>query len=254
MVREEIYGYDIKLQPQIRLDSGGLIGAEVLIRGIGWDGAIISPELFISEMEQKSQIAEIDLLVMEQVCELVKEWKLKSGFRVQLSVNVSRETLSNSMNTDQIISLCQQSGVEPADIMLEITERCTEEKAGMKIIEHAEILHKAGFSLSLDDYGSGFSNLRALSEIEFSELKIDKSLISDLPKNRKSRIVIRSIIEMCREIGNVRCIAEGIETESQARMLRELGCEYGQGYYFYKPMSIKEFEDYFMFPVLAFSS
>lgn len=254
MVRAEICGYDIKLQPQIQLNSGELVGAEVLIRGEGMDGSVIYPELFVSEMEQRNQIAEIDLWVMEHTCRLLKTWKEKGKSKPRISVNLSRDTLNSAVNMAQMISLCRESGVDPESIILEITERCTEEKAGSRIIEHAESLHRAGFSLSLDDYGSGFSNLRALSEIEFSELKIDKSLICDLTKNRRSRIVVGTIINMCREMGDVRCIAEGIESESQVHLLRELGCEYGQGYYFYKPMSVNEFENYFMVSALAFSS
>ncbi|MEF9839344.1 MAG: EAL domain-containing protein [Lachnospiraceae bacterium] len=245
-MKKEIYKYGIYLQPQVHLDSGKIIGAEALVRRLGDGGQFILPDKFIPEMEFKEEIEKVDLLVMKKVCSLLKRWNSTGISELPFSVNLSRSTLSNPQMVNQLIELYNQSNLSLGSVILEITERSTDEKdVKINLTEYAERLCSAGFELSLDDYGSGFSNLKILSEIEFSELKIDKSLIDNLTKNHKARVLVESTVEMCKTIGNIRCIAQGVETESQVRCLRELGCEYGQGFYYYKPMSVGSFEKMF---------
>lgn len=248
-------GYQIYLQPQIRLDSGKIIGAEALIRAVEIGGKIILPQDFIPKVEINEYISKIDFFVMEGVCRLLKKWQNIVGPDFHLSVNFSRATLNNTDAVRRIDALRCQYQLDPRNIMLEITERSTlNREAERRLPAYLNRLKKMGFPLSLDDYGTGLSNMKALSEIEFSELKIDKSLIDDIIKNRKSRIVVQTIVDMCCQIGNIRCIAEGIETEAQVRILRELGCNYGQGFYYYRPMPVKEFENRFLLPSYAYGS
>lgn len=245
MGKWDTYGYQIYLQPQIELDCGKLSGAEVLLRGVEENGELILPNKFIPKMERKRKSSEIDFFVMSQVCDLLKKWKACGTVNIPLSVNLSRYTLSDLNALENMVDLCRQTQVSQTKIVVEITERSTE-KIEKSLMTYAKKWMDAGFRLSLDDYGNGFSNMKTLSEIEFSELKIDQSLIAQLNQSKKAEILVKTVVEMCKDIGNIRCIAEGIEQESQVRFLREIGCKYGQGYYFYKPMTVDEFENIFL--------
>lgn len=237
--------YQIYLQPQIELDSGKLSGAEVLVRGVEENGELILPNKFIPKMERRRKSSKIDFIVMNHVCDLLKRWRECGMVKIPLSVNLSRYTLSDLNALEKMIDLCRQTQVNQTEIVVEITERSTE-KLEKSLMTYAKKWMDAGFRLSLDDYGNGFSNMKTLSEIEFSELKIDQSLIAQLNQSKKAEILVKTVVEMCKKIGNIRCIAEGIELESQVRFLREIGCKYGQGYYFYKPMTVDQFENIFL--------
>lgn len=245
MEERDTYGYQIYLQPQIELDRGKLSGAEVLIRGVEENGMLILPNKFIPQMERRRKSSQIDFIVMSQVCDLLKKWKASGMVKIPLSVNLSRHTLSDLNALESMVELCRQAQVSQTEIVVEITERSTE-KIEKNLMTYAKKWMDAGFSLSLDDYGNGFANMKTLSQIEFSELKIDQSLIAQLNHSKKAEILVKSVVEMCKNIGGIRCIAEGIELESQVRFLREIGCKYGQGYYFYKPMIVEEFENIFL--------
>lgn len=239
----DIYGYRIYLQPQIQLDNGRLSGVEALIRGIGENGTLINPEAFLPAMERKGQIMKLDYFMMAQVCGLLKRWHNSRSSIVPVSINLSRQTIGNSDALGSMLDLCQKASVRPDEIVVEITERG---EADMDIAEAASQWKKAGFALSLDDYGAGLSNTRTLLLIPFDELKIDQSLTVHINRDRKTDVIVKAVVEMCKEIGGIRCIAEGIERESQVRFLRELGCGYGQGFYFYRPMPVYKFEALFL--------
>lgn len=243
----DIYSYRMYLQPQMQLDSGKLSGVEALIRGIGENGALIYPEAFLPAMERSGQITKLDYFMMEQVCSQLKKWH--DGWRtpvpIPVSLNLSRQTLENPDALRRMLDLCRKLSVCPAEIVVEITER-GQPGTEKELVKTAKMWKRAGFTLSLDDYGTGLSNPQALLQIAFSELKIDQSLIAGINRTRKADVIVKAIVAMCSEIGGIRCVAEGIQEEAQIRFLREVGCGYGQGFYFYKPMPVKEFESLFL--------
>ncbi len=237
--------YQIYLQPQIRLDSGKVIGAEALVRATEVGGKIIVPRDFVTKTEMKEYIFKLDFFIMESVCRILNKWQ-SAVPNFHLSVNLSRATLNNPEAVRRMETLCCQYQLNPGSIVLGVAERSIAIKElDRRVPTYVDRIKKIGFPLSLDDYGSGFSNMKILSEIGFSELKIGKGLIDDITYNKKSGIIVQTTIDMCCQMGNIRCIADGIETEAQVRLLRELGCNYGQGSYFYRPMSVSDFEKCF---------
>lgn len=140
---------------------------------------------------------------------------------------------------------CDNFGIAPSYIDIEMTE-----SVGRIRWETLEKLTRefkeAGFSISLDDFGAQYSNLAILSTMEFNNLKLDKSLIRDIERNEKSRLIIEHAISLCRQFKDTTSVAEGIENERQMQLLHESKCDVGQGYYFSRPLSIREFSDLYL--------
>lgn len=230
----------VYLQPKIELKTGKIESAEALVRRIGKDNKIELPVKFIPYYEAEGIIRHIDFFVLDKVCSILAEWKKKGWKDIKIAVNLSRVTLLEYNITEKLLEVCKKHGIEPKRITIEVTESTgiMEEKELRELIE---LLEKAGFSISLDDFGSKYSNLSVLTLMNFSEIKIDKSLIDHLENNKKSRIVIEHIIKMCQDLNLTLSVAEGIETSKQKELLETFECIIGQGYYFDKPMPIDKF-------------
>ena len=226
-------------QPQIDIHTGEVIGAEALVRKKNADGTIITPDKFIPYYEIGGVIRHVDLFVFETVCAALREWETRD-IHLKIAVNFSRVTLMEPNIVDTIVSLCEKYDVSPHSITIEVTESISK-------ITHEQLcqlfndLADRGFSLALDDFGSKYSNLSILNDLSFHVIKLDKTLVDQLHDNTRSQTIMKNIIRMCKEIRVSHILAEGIETKEQLDFLSQYECEYGQGYFFSRPVALDQF-------------
>lgn len=240
VIREVEEGrFVVYYQPQVDIKTGRISGAEALVRKLDENGGIIPPNKFVSFYEMEGVISYVDLFVLKSACESMAEWQ-KMGYDIHMSINFSRVTLLEPDIVEIIQQICKKSHIEPKDITIEVTESIS--KMGEdRLKELIKEINQAGFTISLDDFGSQYSNLAILSSMDFDEIKFDKSLVDELEYNPKSRIVMENTVNMCRALNGITSLAEGIETKGQLELLMDYQCDHGQGYYFSKPVPQEEF-------------
>ncbi len=233
--------FQVYLQPKFEIDTFKINGAEALIRKKDAEGKIISPIDFVPMYENEKVVRHIDFFVLETVCKTLRKW-LDEELLIKISVNLSRMTFMEKNIIDDIKNVCNKFNV-PVDLIdLEITEtsnKIDNLNLTNKIIE----AEKAGISISLDDFGAEYSNLLMLTSLNFSQIKLDKSLIDNICTDDKSRTVVKYAIKMCKDMKMEDVLAEGVETEQQREELRQIGCKSGQGYLFSRPIPIDDFYD-----------
>ncbi len=228
-------------QPKCNMATGKIIGLESLVRWNHPEKGIVPPGSFIPLLEENGFISNLDLYIWEEVCRSVRGW-MDRGYRaVPISVNVSRVDIYTLDVVKTFKDLTDKYSLPPALIEAEITESAYAEDY-TRITAVAEGLRNAGFTVLMDDFGSGFSSLNMLKDVKVDVLKIDmKFLEMDEQSSNKGMNILETVINMARLMG-LRVIAEGVETREQADFLLDMGCNYAQGYYFYRPMPIQVFE------------
>lgn len=231
--------FKVYYQPKIYAKDEKLYGAEALVRWFH-DGKMISPGEFIPLFEKNRFILKLDLYIFEQVCKDMKKWKIEFGFEPIVSVNISRQHFIDKDFLEKYLLIISKYGVNPNNIDLEITESAAIDE-GIDIINIMERIKKIGFLISIDDFGTGYSSLSMLQDMPIDILKIDKSFVDKINANNS---LVDYIINISKELKLV-TIAEGVETEEQKEYLKSKGCDIIQGYYYSKPLSQKEFEEYF---------
>ncbi len=228
------------LQPKFRLKDNKMIGAEALVRWIEEDGTIGFPNAFIPLFETNGFIVELDKHIFENVCKTLREW-LDNGYEcVTISVNFSRVNFSDPNFVRNISKIADRYKV-PHDLLeIELTETTIldNEEDVEKVIDQ---LHNAGFSVSIDDFGSGYSSLGMLKNFNVNTLKLDRSFFVNNKEAWRGDLVIDGIIKLAHSI-NMKIVAEGVEATQQIEFLKRINCQYAQGYFFAKPMPIDEFE------------
>lgn len=227
-------------QPQVDIKTGRVIGAEALIRKLGENDEIISPDNFIPYCEMEGVIRHLDLFVFRTVCRHMELWQ-KNNMDLKIAVNFSRVTLMESDIVDTILRICRRYHIAPEHIAIEVTESISKMSVD-HLNQLFDDLRGHGFTFALDDFGSKYSNLSILNHMDFDTVKLDKTLVDQLVDNRKSRSIMKNIIRMCDEIQVKHVLAEGIETKEQMELLRDYACEYGQGYFYSRPIPVEEFE------------
>lgn len=232
--------FKVLLQPKIDLRTEKVVGAEALVRKVDSEGNVVPPTRFIPLLESEGIVGQVDMFVLDSVCKTLKEWQDKGHELINVSVNFSRITLAEIEIVERTKELVESYGISPENITIEITETVSKisEDYLKKLID---ALQEVGFNIALDDFGSKYSNLSILTNIDFHELKMDKSLIDDITTNPKTQIVVLHGINICKDLDNTTSLAEGIELKEQLNMLKKLGCDEGQGYFFSKPIPIEEF-------------
>jgi EAL domain-containing protein (putative c-di-GMP-specific phosphodiesterase class I)/ActR/RegA family two-component response regulator len=219
-------------QPKLALHGARLVGFEVLARWINADGQIHSPADFIPLAEETGLIQALTLSLMEQALGHLCHWR-ERGFHTHLAINLSAHCLSRTGCADEIMARVAEAGVSPDQISFEITETALvmDMPAALATISR---LRLRGFGFSIDDYGTGFSSLQQLARFPFTELKIDRCFVQGATSQRHVREILRSAIDLGRQMG-IASVAEGVETQDQLDLLRELGCCQVQGYLFSPP-------------------
>jgi EAL domain-containing protein (putative c-di-GMP-specific phosphodiesterase class I) len=225
----------------VALDTGKIAGAEALVRWKKNDGTLLPPMDFIPLLEKTDEITHLDFYVYESVCRYLHERLNKKLVTVPISVNVSRRHLKNHLFIEQIKSLTSQYEIPPALLEFELTETLFLENSDEAILLQKN-LHQAGFTLSLDDFGSGFSSLNLLKKMTLDVIKIDRSFLEGNVINSVDKTIIRCIIHMAKLL-NITVLCEGAETLEQVQYLRKARCSMVQGFYFSKPLSIEKMND-----------
>ncbi len=233
------------LQPQVDLASGETRSAEALIRRVGAGNTLQPPIAFIPFYEKEGIISKIDIFVLETVCKSLKSWRDAGYSQIEsIAVNCSRMTIARHDIVHDFSKICDRYGIDHSQIVIEITETTNEisEPVLKSIIQN---FSDAGFAVSLDDFGSGYSNLTSLVISDYDEVKIDMRLINDIHHNEKSKALTEVVLILCQKLNGLVSVAEGIELLEQSDILKEMGCSKGQGYYFHKPMPIDHFSELF---------
>ena len=226
------------LQPKVDLKTGNIVGAEALARWLHPTHGVIAPYAFIPVLEQAEQIDTLTFLILEESAVACRAL-LKQNHVIHIAVNLSLVSLGHPDIADKITEIVQSTGIDTNYITLEITESAAMTDAPIAL-ENLARLYMNGFTLSIDDYGTGYSNLQQLTRIAFGELKIDQSFVQGVTNNEATMIVVASNIDMAHKL-NIKSVAEGVETLEDWEKLREMQCDIGQGYYIAKPMSVEDF-------------
>ncbi len=229
----------VYLQPKNSLDDLSICGAEALVRWRRPDGAFIFPNEFIPIFEEDGFIVELDKYMLKRTCQIIRGFMDIGRKPIPVSINFSRLHMLNTNFVEEVVSIVDSYQVPRNLIEIEITETALleDEQAFRSLFTS---LHESGFTLSMDDFGEGYSSFGLLQTLEFDVLKIDKSLLSAENLERRN-FVIETIIEMCRKL-KLKTVCEGVETEEQVEFLKSVGCDIAQGYYFAKPMPNEEFD------------
>lgn len=227
------------LQPQYN-SQNVLTGAEVLVRWQHPQEGFLAPYRFIPIFERNGMIARVDVHIWEEACRILASWKGTEKERLHLSVNISPKDLYFIDIYDVFTGLVEKYGLEPSKLHLEITETVImhDETETIRIINR---LREYGFIVEMDDFGSGYSSLNLLRDLPVDVLKIDMAFLGKTTQPKKAELILNNIISLAHQL-NMLSIAEGVELENQLQMLKEMGCNVFQGYYFAKPMPLTEFE------------
>jgi len=226
--------FTVVYQPQIELHSGRIVGVEALLRWQNPALGAISPIEFIPIAEQTGLIVPLGMFVLSEALTQTAQWQQDNSQDIRVAVNLSPRQFRIAGLTSDITSLLKRVGLSGESLELEITE-------GVLMSEESYIdealveLDKLGISIAMDDFGTGYSSLSYLRSYPFHVLKIDRSFINDITADKSDRQLIRAANTMAQGL-NMKVVAEGIETKQQLKFLKELGCDYGQGYLFSKPL------------------
>ncbi len=231
-------------QPQLDLVTRRPIGAEALLRWQTADGKFISPDRFIPIAEYSGLIIDIGEWVLRSAChELVR--LREAGYRdFTISVNVSQVQFRHPYFLEMLRSALADSKAPPEYIELEITESMAMEEPDLLIKMLAQVKH-TGVSISIDDFGTGFSSLSYLQRLQVDRLKIDRAFVKEITSSARGSSIAEMVIQLGRNLG-LTVIAEGVEDERQARILQELGCPLAQGFLFARPMATVALYDWLM--------
>jgi len=233
--------FQVYLQPQVDLRTKKIVSAEALVRWIHPQKGMIPPFRFIPVFENNGFITRLDLFIWEEVIKTIVGWRNTGKKMVPIAINLSRIDVEKEGVVDALIALMNKYQLESQWVKTELTESICLENDGI-IMERMEQLKRAGFTIAVDDFGSGYSSLHLLKTMPLDILKIDKGFLDiNMNMSRKDAIVIRDVVEMSKHL-ELQSIMEGVETLEQSRFLESIGCDIAQGYYYGKPMPIPEFE------------
>ena len=225
-------------QPLYSIQYNRVYGAEVLVRKIDPHGNIQAPVEFIDVMEREHMISMVDFTMLRQACELIQKWK-PVWPDIVLNVNFSRNTLMEPDFLERIDQILSETGADPAQLIFEITESSQNIQLE-SLCSLLDEVKQRGISLAIDDLGTEASCLEMLYLPQISVAKIDKGLIDKAEHIDREQLVIKHLVDLCHDL-NMRCVAEGIETDSQIELLKKLGCDKLQGYKIGKPMLPEDF-------------
>ncbi len=227
-------------QPQAEFGNGKIIGVEALARWRLADGRMVPPAAFVPVMEAGGLIDELTSLMLVQSCAWWKRWQAR-GMDLKISVNVSAHNLTGPEVADRYEAVLREHGLSPEHVVLEITESSvmSDTARGLGMLAR---LRLKGFGLSVDDFGTGYSSLSQLSQIPFTELKIDRGFVSGASGQPRKRAMIETSLDLARKL-DLKVVAEGVETIEEWQLLAGLGCDYAQGFLISPPVPGEQLPD-----------
>ena len=231
--------FEVYLQPKVSFQDRSLRGAEALVRYRNQDGSIEVPDQFIPALEEARLIYYLDFYMFNFVCREIRTW-LEQGYRVvPVAVNFSRYTFLERNYVEKLLDIWKKYDIPQSLLEIEITESVGNVDSDylLKIIND---IRAAGFAVAIDDFGVKYANLSLFKSVDIDTLKLDRSMIGQLTESRKSRILIQSLSQICKSM-HTQLVVEGVETEEQFFILRELGCDCAQGFLFGKPMPVEQY-------------
>ena len=227
--------FEVYYQPQVKIETGRIVGVEALIRWHNPELGLVYPATFIPVAEHTGKIHAIGRWVLRTACRQVQQWRHEGFDSLRLAVNLSPLQFADANLVSEVDKALSESGLEPSALELEITE-----SALMNNLSQASdamaLLKKRGVKLAIDDFGTGYSSLSALQQFPISTLKIDRSFVRDIAVNPDDATIVGTIVQMGRNL-NMDVVAEGVETEEQLNFLQRLDCTFVQGLLFGDPMS-----------------
>lgn len=230
------------LQPKCNMATGELVSMEALARWQKSDGTFVSPEEFIPLFESSGFITRFDMYIWKSVCKTLAAWQDKGCKLVPISINVSMIDITNIDVPQYLSMLTEQYHISPEYLPVEITESVFAESNTI-VKNTITRFHEKGFYVLMDDFGSGYSSLNVLKDANVDYLKLDMKFMQIDAKNKGKGIqILKSIVDMAYRLGLV-IIAEGVETKEQSEILKSMNCNYGQGFYFHRPMSVEAAEE-----------
>jgi EAL domain-containing protein (putative c-di-GMP-specific phosphodiesterase class I) len=234
--------FKVYFQPIVDSATGRIVSAEALVRWQDPVYGLIAPADFVPLFEKNGFVYDMDRYVWQTVCENISTWK-RAGLTVPpISLNVSRVDLLMDDLEESLYDLLMNYNLTLQDIKLEITEGAFQLEDGERALRRVEKLHDEGFTILMDDFGSGYSNFNNLKKIPVDVLKADMKFLEKGGDTKKGDIVIRSIVDMTKRL-QIPMIVEGVETLEDVNYLAKLDCEMFQGFYFFKPLERSTFEE-----------
>lgn len=228
-------------QPKVSFESGKIVGAEALIRWQHPTMGLVSPMRFIPLAETYGYIKELGEWVIDKVCQQLSYWQ-KRGINIEnISINISPIQFNDRTLKDYIEEKVKYYNINASHLELELTESMIMRNFDLSL-EVINSLKTLNILLSLDDFGTGYSSLSYFSKLPFDMLKIDRSFVMDIDKNLQNKKIINMIINLAKSLG-IQVLAEGVETEVQYNILKGMGCDQYQGYYFSKPLTVEDFQE-----------
>lgn len=219
-------------QPKVRIEDGAFAGAEALVR---WSHPVlgnVSPAEFVPLAEASGDINALTDLVIEDGVRAWSSWRAR-GLDTTLAVNISACNLGDTQFPDRIMALCERFGMPPPRLTLEVTESATQNLVAL--MHNLTRLRLRGVGIAIDDFGTGYSSLAQLRALPFTEIKIDQSFVRPLGACGESEIITKAIIDLAHKLG-LKVVAEGAESEAAIAMLRRLGADFVQGYFYSAPV------------------
>lgn len=228
--------YLMYLQPKYSIAKNEIIGAEALVRWKHPERGMIYPDQFIPVIEENGFIRKVDYYIWEEACRFIRRCRDEGLGDCPISVNVSRAHLRDNECIMMLDDMITRTGIPRKLLELEITETVDDQQVSSKAFQ----LKEEGFTLLMDDFGSGYSSLNILLETPFDVIKLDKKFMENMMVSAKGRMILEQVVSMANRLG-LGLLAEGVETKEQVELLQNIGCDQVQGYYYAKPMAAEDF-------------
>lgn len=248
MIESEMYAaleeqqFFVMIQPKCDINTGKAIGAEALVRWQHPERGMIPPDAFIPVFEEDGFVLQLDEYVWEETCKALRRWLDKGYEVVPVSVNVSRLHIYDNALVDKLVGMVKKYNLPTGLLELELTESAFLGNVD-DLYALMSRLKEAGFTLSMDDFGSGYSSLNMLKDAPFDVVKFDREFLNETVNSDKGKTILDSMISMVNRL-NIKVLVEGVETEEQTKILLEAGCHIAQGYYYSRPIRMEEFEEF----------
>ena len=233
-------GVEVHYQPIVDLTSATPVGGEALLRIKTDDGRLLAPADFLTVAESTGLIGPLGSVLIEEACRQFERWRAAHPELSRITVNLAARQLAEPAVLAGIEQAVEAAGLEPHHVCVDVTETALDGDSGTRAAVHR--LTRLGFGLGIDDFGTGSASLTCARSVPADSIKIDRSYVAALPGSATDRAVVAAVVELARTLG-VATVAEGIETPEQLEELRRLGCTYGQGYLFSRPVDAAGFTD-----------